>query len=153
MYEFGNLVGGRRIPGAGAEFVTVNPARPGMVVGRYSTAAVLGDGMQAGTTMGPLTNERQLARVAAIVEAWAKEAATLLAGGHAVRVAGCVGGYFYAPTLVADVGPEMGVAREEIFGRVITTARWCSDSSTSARMACSTSTTARPPTATCPPAE
>ncbi len=141
MYESGSLVGGRWIPGAGGEFVTANRARPGMVVGRYSTAAVLGDGMQPGTTMGPLTNERQFARVVAIVEAGVKEAATLLTGGHPLRVAGCDGGYFYAPTLLADVGPEIGVAREEIFGPVISVLA-CDDAD-------STSTTARSPTTTC----
>ncbi|HSQ79936.1 MAG TPA: aldehyde dehydrogenase family protein [Casimicrobiaceae bacterium] len=86
---------------------------------RRSEAAVLGDGMQPGTTMGPLTNERQLARVAAMVEAGVKEGARLLTGGRPVQVAGCDEGYFYAPTVLAGVSPEMSVAREEIFGPVI----------------------------------
>ena len=86
---------------------------------RRSEAAVLGDGMQATTTMGPLTNERQLARVAAMVEAGAKEGAEVLAGGRSVSVAGCEGGYFYAPTVLSRVRPDMNVAREEIFGPVL----------------------------------
>ena len=86
---------------------------------RRSEAAVLGDGMQATTTMGPLTNERQLARVAAMVEAGVKEGAEVLAGGRRVSIAGCEGGYFYAPTVLSRVRLGMSVAREEIFGPVL----------------------------------
>ncbi|MDE3130073.1 MAG: aldehyde dehydrogenase family protein, partial [Acidobacteriota bacterium] len=81
--------------------------------------AVLGDGLQPGTTMGPLTNERQLVRVAAMVQAGAKEGAKVLTGGRPARVPGLERGYFYAPTVLADVAPSMSVAREEIFGPVI----------------------------------
>ncbi len=95
----------------------LQPVLDGLV--RRSEAAVLGDGMQAATTMGPLTNDRQLARVAAMVEAGVKEGAEVLAGGRSVSIAGCEGGYFYAPTVLSRVRPEMSVAREEIFGPVL----------------------------------
>ncbi|MHB8493210.1 MAG: aldehyde dehydrogenase family protein [Casimicrobiaceae bacterium] len=94
--------------------------------------------------MGPRAIERQIVRVVAMVEAGVK-AATLLTGGRPVRVAGCDGGYFDALTPLADVGPEMGVAREEIFGPAISVLAYDD--------ADSTSSTARSPTATCPSAE
>lgn len=79
----------------------------------------LGDGMADGITMGPLTNKAQLDRVAAMVNAGLKEGAKPLVGAEQARLQGLEGGFFYAPTILADVTPEMSVAREEIFGPVI----------------------------------
>jgi aldehyde dehydrogenase (NAD+) len=76
---------------------------------------VLGDGMDPATTMGPLTNEAQLNRVSAMVAAGVKEGARPIAGCEAPADKG----YFFRPTILADVAPQMSVAREEIFGPVI----------------------------------
>jgi acyl-CoA reductase-like NAD-dependent aldehyde dehydrogenase len=91
----------------------LEPVLEGLV--QRAEATVLGDGMDAKTTMGPLTSEVQLHRVSAMVEAGRKEGARVLTGGK--RLEG--DGYFYAPTILADVTPQMSVAREEIFGPVI----------------------------------
>ncbi|MBI3373367.1 MAG: aldehyde dehydrogenase [Betaproteobacteria bacterium] len=80
---------------------------------------VLGDGMDPATTMGPLTNEAQRARVVQMVEAGAKEGAEVLLGGRAAQVKGLETGYFYPPTVLGKVAPTTRVAREEIFGPVI----------------------------------
>jgi acyl-CoA reductase-like NAD-dependent aldehyde dehydrogenase len=80
---------------------------------------VLGDGGADGTTMGPLTNAGQLARVEEMVEAGLREGARALAGAGRVAIQGLDGGYFYAPTILAEVTRDMSVAREEIFGPVI----------------------------------
>ncbi|MEP7275416.1 MAG: aldehyde dehydrogenase family protein [Betaproteobacteria bacterium] len=80
---------------------------------------VLGDGMEATTTMGPLTNAAQHARVARMVAAGVAEGAQALVGGAPATVRGLDGGFFYAPTILANVMPAMSVAREEIFGPVI----------------------------------
>lgn len=80
---------------------------------------VLGDGAVDGSTMGPLTNAGQIARVEAMVEAGVREGARAVTGGGRIALQGLDGGYFYAPTILADVTPEMSVAREEIFGPVI----------------------------------
>jgi aldehyde dehydrogenase (NAD+) len=80
---------------------------------------VLGDGAAEGTTMGPLTNTAQLERVAHMVRSGIDEGAKLVTGGGPVTVQGLEGGYFHAPTILADVRPHMSVAREEIFGPVI----------------------------------
>ena len=76
---------------------------------------VLGDGMDPATTMGPLTNEAQLNRVSAMVAAGVSEGARPIAG----RETPAGKGYFYRPTILTDVTPQMSVAREEIFGPVI----------------------------------
>jgi aldehyde dehydrogenase (NAD+) len=79
----------------------------------------LGDGMDAATTMGPLTTARQRDHVRALVAAGRAEGASVLAGGADATVEGCDGGHFYAPTVLSDVQPGMRVAREEIFGPVL----------------------------------
>jgi aldehyde dehydrogenase (NAD+) len=81
--------------------------------------AVLGDGMDPATTMGPLTNESQHTRVAQMVKAGISEGAKLVTGGGAATVKGLEGGYFFEPAVFTDVNPRMSVAREEIFGPVL----------------------------------
>ena len=93
------------------------------LVGR-ARAVTLGDGMADGITMGPLTNETQLGRVKAMVEAGLKEGAKPLVGAGEARLQGLEGGYFYSPSILADVVPDMSVAREEIFGPVISVLRY-----------------------------
>ena len=80
---------------------------------------VLGDGTKAGTQLGPITYLAQLKHIEAMVATGLAEGATLVTGGERVRVPGCEGGHFYAPTVLSDVLPPMKVAREEIFGPVI----------------------------------
>jgi len=80
---------------------------------------VLGDGAADGTTMGPLTSRAQLARVEKMVEEGVSEGARVVTGGGRATLQGLDGGYFYAPTILAGVTHEMSVAREEIFGPVI----------------------------------
>ncbi len=80
---------------------------------------VLGDGAIDGTTLGPLTNAGQLERVDAMVKAGVAEGAAVLTGGDRASLQGLEDGYFYAPTVLGDVKSGMSVARDEIFGPVI----------------------------------
>jgi succinate-semialdehyde dehydrogenase/glutarate-semialdehyde dehydrogenase len=75
---------------------------------------VVGDGAQAGTTIGPMIDGKAVAGVEALVAQAQEAGARVVAGGkrHAF------GGAFYEPTLLADVTAGMRVAREEIFGPV-----------------------------------
>jgi succinate-semialdehyde dehydrogenase/glutarate-semialdehyde dehydrogenase len=66
--------------------------------------------------MGPLINERQLRTVEAHVTDAVEHGACLLAGGRRLTE---LGPNFYAPTLLADVTPEMRVIQEETFGPVL----------------------------------
>jgi acyl-CoA reductase-like NAD-dependent aldehyde dehydrogenase len=75
------------------------------------------------TDVGPLVTPAHRDRVAGYVESGVQEGATLVFGGD--RPAGVPeGGNFLAPTLFADVRPEMRIAREEIFGPVIAVFPW-----------------------------
>ncbi|UVJ46246.1 NADP-dependent succinate-semialdehyde dehydrogenase [Pseudomonas sp. LS1212] len=75
---------------------------------------VVGNGAQAGTTIGPMIDGKAVAGVEALVAQAREAGARVVAGGkrHAF------GGAFYEPTLLADVTADMRVAQEEIFGPV-----------------------------------
>lgn len=75
---------------------------------------VVGEGSQAGTTVGPLIDARAVAGVEAMVNEALEGGARLVAGGRRHPL----GEAFYEPTVLADVTPGMRVAREEIFGPV-----------------------------------
>ncbi|MFG2211999.1 aldehyde dehydrogenase [Streptomyces sp. NPDC048638] len=76
-----------------------------------------GDPMAPETTMGPLISDRQRDRVEEHVRAARAQGARLVTGGG--RPAGLDTGWFYRPTVLADVTADMCVAREEIFGPVV----------------------------------
>ncbi len=80
----------------------------------------LGDGMKPDTAMGPLVAESQRERVARYVETGISEGARVAAGGAPPAEEGLDGGYFYRPTVLDGVTQDMRVAREEIFGPVLT---------------------------------
>jgi aldehyde dehydrogenase (NAD+) len=70
------------------------------------------------TTAAPLINDRQLARVLGYVEKGQQEGARLVCGGERCN-GDLANGNFVAPTLFADVDNGMTIAREEIFGPVL----------------------------------
>ncbi|MFZ0268848.1 aldehyde dehydrogenase family protein [Caulobacter sp.] len=78
----------------------------------------LGDPLDPATTMGPLVSQAQVDKVQALIQSGVDEGATLVAGG-AERPAGLDQGYYVRPTVFGDVTPEMRIAREEIFGPVL----------------------------------
>ncbi len=78
----------------------------------------VGDPMDKGTRMGPVVSAQQLETVLGYVEAGRREGATLAAGGERVRV-GDGRGYFVQPTVFTGVSNAMRIAREEIFGPVL----------------------------------
>ena len=78
----------------------------------------LGHGLEPTTQLGPLVSEEQVERVDRYVRTGAAEGARLVTGG--ARAGGeLAGGYFYQPTVFADVDDSMTIAREEIFGPVL----------------------------------
>jgi len=74
----------------------------------------VGFGRENGPTMGPLIDSRARERVHALVQDAIAAGAQLLCGGEIPAGPG----FFYPPTILRDVRPEMRVAREEIFGPV-----------------------------------
>jgi len=77
----------------------------------------VGDPMDAGTGMGPLAMSRQRDRVEGYIAKGRQEGATVAAGGG--RPAHLKRGYFIEPTVFANVDNRMTIAREEIFGPVV----------------------------------
>ena len=78
----------------------------------------VGDPREDGVRMGPLVSEVQCNKVQELIEAGIAEGATLAAGG-AGRPEGLDRGYFVRPTVFANVTNDMTIAREEIFGPVL----------------------------------
>jgi alpha-ketoglutaric semialdehyde dehydrogenase len=79
----------------------------------------VGDGLDPNTEMGPSISETQLQKVIEYVKIGQQEGATLAAGGHRLTDGAFAKGYFHEPTIFTDVAPEMRIAREEIFGPVV----------------------------------
>ena len=82
------------------------------------SALVTGNGMQDNVGVGPLVNEAAVDKVAAQVEDARSKGAGVPVGGHRLTEGGLERGYFYAPTLLTEVTPDMTVYREETFGPV-----------------------------------
>jgi aldehyde dehydrogenase (NAD+) len=73
---------------------------------------------QAPGAIGPVVSEAQWNKVQRLIESGMAEGAALIAGGPG-RPDGLTHGYFVRPTVFADVEPGMTIAREEIFGPVV----------------------------------
>ncbi|MCX6144106.1 MAG: aldehyde dehydrogenase family protein [Ignavibacteriales bacterium] len=79
----------------------------------------LGDGLKDKVDVGPCVNEGQRKTVDEYVQIGKGEGAKVLAGGKVAIGDGLSKGWFYEPTVLGDVTPQMRVAREEIFGPVL----------------------------------
>jgi aldehyde dehydrogenase (NAD+)/betaine-aldehyde dehydrogenase len=78
----------------------------------------LGPGLDAETVIGPLVSSEHLGKVDRLVKAGVADGAELLTGG--ARADGSLSaGYFYRPTVFGGVTDDMTIAREEIFGPVL----------------------------------
>lgn len=76
-----------------------------------------GDPLDPATRLGAIVSEQQLETVLSYVQAGTQQGARLMAGGEqALRDSG---GYFMTPTVFSDVSPDMRIAKEEIFGPVL----------------------------------
>lgn len=79
----------------------------------------IGNGLDESVEMGPLINERQRETVHNYVKIGISEGAELILGGESHTEGECKKGWFYKPTIFKDVRPHMRIAREEIFGPVL----------------------------------
>jgi aldehyde dehydrogenase (NAD+) len=78
----------------------------------------LGDPLDPASTMGPLVSQAQFEKVQDLIQSGVDEGATLVAGGTG-RPSELNRGYYVRPTVFGDVTPHMKIAREEIFGPVL----------------------------------
>lgn len=93
------------------------------VAEKYQALRV-GDPFQWSTQMGALNTRPHLERVKEFVASGKAEGARLVAGGDRPEGKAFDKGYWLQPTVFADVTQDMRIAREEIFGPVLTILRW-----------------------------
>ncbi|HTV51047.1 MAG TPA: aldehyde dehydrogenase [Steroidobacteraceae bacterium] len=86
-------------------------------VAKVSARITLGDPLDPATEMGALIDAGHLQRVLGYVQSGVREGARIALGGRRAREAS--GGFYLEATVLDQVGPQMQVAREEIFGPVL----------------------------------
>jgi aldehyde dehydrogenase (NAD+) len=83
----------------------------------------IGDGMKPNTDVGPSVDESQFKTVLDYINIGKEDGATLMCGGAKAEGEGLDKGYFVQPTVFDNVMPDMRIAREEIFGPVLSVQR------------------------------
>ena len=89
--------------------------------------ARLGDPNAADTDVGPVATEPQLARTLEYIEIAKREGARCVLGGERANRAECGSGWFVEPTVFTDVRGDMRIAREEVFGPVLSVLKFETD--------------------------
>jgi aldehyde dehydrogenase (NAD+) len=89
------------------------------IAAAVSEHVVVGDPTAEGTTMGPVVSEVQFNKIQGLIEKGIAEGAKLVTGGPG-RPDGLSKGYYIKPTVFSEASNEMTIAREEIFGPVLT---------------------------------
>jgi aldehyde dehydrogenase (NAD+) len=79
----------------------------------------VGDPLEAATEMGPVANRAQYDRITGLMDKAKADGVTVLAGGGGATGPGLERGLFIAPTVFTNVRNEMQIAREEVFGPVL----------------------------------
>ena len=81
--------------------------------------ARIGDPMDLETHVGPVTTPAQYEKVLSYVDIAEVEGARRIFGGSPIRIEGGDAGQFVEPAIFVDVTPQMRIAREEVFGPVL----------------------------------
>jgi len=89
------------------------------IAARVAAETSVGIPRDEGVEVGPVVSAAQWSKIQDLIQKGIDEGATLVAGGTG-RPEGLDTGYFVKPTVFADVSNEMTIAREEIFGPVLT---------------------------------
>ena len=85
-------------------------------VAELASGLKVGNGMDAGTQVGPLSDERGYEKGEDQVKDAVAGGATVLAGGKPASLNGGLKGYFYEPTILANVAPDAKILHDETFG-------------------------------------
>ncbi|MET3792767.1 aldehyde dehydrogenase [Aquamicrobium terrae] len=87
----------------------------------FTKSARVGDPRNVQTQIGPIANRMQYERVLGYVDIARQEGAELILGGKRPDLDECATGFFVEPTIFAGVNNDMRIAREEVFGPVLST--------------------------------
>jgi acyl-CoA reductase-like NAD-dependent aldehyde dehydrogenase/alcohol dehydrogenase class IV len=90
-------------------------------------ALKIGYQLDPNSHLGPLVSREQLATVERYVKIGKEEGAELITGGERAEITGLEGGFYYKPTIFAQVKNKMRIAQEEIFGPVVCVIKYDSD--------------------------
>jgi acyl-CoA reductase-like NAD-dependent aldehyde dehydrogenase len=106
---------------AGSRLFVQKSIHDGFVAGlaERTDAIVLGDPREKGTRMGPVVSSAQMDTVLGYIASGTKDGARVAAGGRRASEVNGGKGYFVRPTVFDGVTPDMKIAREEIFGPVL----------------------------------
>lgn len=96
---------------------------------QQTNAIKLGLPEKVETEMGCLSSKPQFDKVMEYIRIGESEGARLVSGGNRLDEPALAGGYFVRPTVFADVTRDMRIAREEIFGPVLSVIRWSDEQS------------------------
>jgi len=91
---------------------------------RLAEALPVGFPWIASNELGPVVSERQFARIISFIDSGRREGAQLLTGGDKPKDAMLANGFFIRPAVFDGVRQEMRIAREEIFGPVMSVLPW-----------------------------
>lgn len=110
-----------QICSAGTRLFVERPVREEFMarLADFTRTLKVGDPLDPETQLGPVVSAQQMDRILGFIEGAAGEGATALVGGRRMSGAGYDGGFFIEPTIFADVEDHMTIAREEIFGPVL----------------------------------
>ena len=92
-------------------------------IAKRAASMRIGDGMDPKTELGPSVDESQFQTVLDYMNIGREDGATLVCGGQRATGNGLDKGYFVQPTVFDHVTPDMRIAREEIFGPVLSVIR------------------------------
>ena len=106
---------------AGSRLLVQNSIRDEFThrVAELGASARKGDPMLADTNIGPITTPAQYRKVLDYIEIAKSEGARCILGGGPAEAPDLPGGQFVEPTIFVDVDPKMRIAREEVFGPVL----------------------------------
>ena len=85
----------------------------------YTRSLTVGNGLDGDTQLGPVVSQTQLERVTNYFEIGRAEGAAIASGGKRLTDGDYASGYFVPPTIFTDVHNEMRIAKEELFGPVV----------------------------------
>ncbi|AJY75421.1 NAD-dependent succinate-semialdehyde dehydrogenase [Paenibacillus beijingensis] len=88
------------------------------ILARHMQALVVGNGLDEGVTIGPLINDRAVAKSADHIADAVSKGAAVVCGGAELTGGAYGNGYFFEPTVLVNVTSDMKIAREETFGPV-----------------------------------